>query len=95
LTFQHSQIITEASGEIGFPGQRRSPANEAKAVLEPLGRYFAVTLYQSTVTIVIPDLDKAAAPPQQQPQRKISLRARDGRKRQTQIQHAQDHINVR
>lgn len=67
-------------------------------VVDPSCKYFATTLYESTVTIIIPDIDKTKEYTTPQPLRKISLRSKDGRRRQTQdmvFQHPHDYIDIR
>jgi DNA damage-binding protein 1 len=101
LSFDASQqIITESSGEIGFPGQPSHECLDAKLVIDPTCRYFATTLYESTVTIVIPETNRTKEHTNIPPQtvRKMNLRAKDGRRRQTQdlvFQHPHDYINIR
>lgn len=89
--------MTEATGEIGFPGQ---PHNEClydcQLAVDPSCRYFATTLYESTVTIIMPESDRTVPAPQ--PLRKIALRTtKDGKKRQTQdfFLHPHDYMNIR
>lgn len=94
------QIITESSGEIGFPGQPHGECIDSKLAVDPSFRYFAATLYESTVTIIIPDSHRTkdhSIPAQ--PLRKIALRNKDGKRRQTTqdliFQHPHDYINIR
>lgn len=50
------------------------------------------------MTIVIPDTNRTKEHTTPQPLRKISLRSKDGRRRQTQdmvFQHPHDYINIR
>lgn len=92
------QIITESSGEVGYPGQPRNETIDPELAIDPSNRYFATTLYESTVTIIIPDMHKTKEFTAPQPLRKISLRSKDGRRRQAQdttFQHPHDYINIR
>lgn len=90
------QIITETSGEIGYPGQPGNEITQSKLVIDPTGKYFASTLFESTVTIVIPDATKTREFTASQTVRKIALRTKEGRKRQDVVfQHPQDYINIR
>lgn len=93
------QIITESSGEIGFPGQPHGECIDSKLAVDPSFRYFAATLYESTVTIIIPDSHRTkdhSIPAQ--PLRKIALRNKDGKRRQTTqdliFQHPHDYMNI-
>ncbi|KAF1802332.1 mono-functional DNA-alkylating methyl methanesulfonate N-term-domain-containing protein [Mucor lusitanicus] len=97
LSFDASQqIITESTGEIGFPGQPRSETIDSNLAIDPSSRYFATTLYESTVTIIIPDFSKFKEHATPQPLRKISLRSKETKRRQTHdtIYHPQDYMNI-
>ncbi|KAI8090127.1 mono-functional DNA-alkylating methyl methanesulfonate N-term-domain-containing protein [Gilbertella persicaria] len=93
-TIEFGQIVTEASGEIGFPGQPRKESLDTMLVIDPSCSYFATSLYESTVTIVIPD---ASHQQNTAPIRKMTTRAKEGKRRQTQdyvVQHPSDYINL-
>ncbi|RCH96072.1 DNA damage-binding protein 1a [Rhizopus stolonifer] len=63
-------------------------------VIDPSCSYFATSLYESTVTIVIPD---ASHQQNTAPIRKMTTRAKEGKRRQTQdyvVQHPSDYINL-
>ncbi|CEP12236.1 hypothetical protein [Parasitella parasitica] len=96
LSFDSSQqIITQSTGEIGFPGQPRNETLDSNLALDPSCRYFAATLYESTITIIIPDFSKFKDYSTPQPLRKVSTRSKDSKRRQTQeIYHPPDYINV-
>lgn len=67
-------------------------------MIDPSCKYFATTLYESTVTIIMPDTNRTKEHTTAQPLRKISLRSKDSRKRQTQdmvFQHPYDYMNIR
>ncbi|KAI7903552.1 mono-functional DNA-alkylating methyl methanesulfonate N-term-domain-containing protein [Cokeromyces recurvatus] len=88
------QIITESSGEIGFPGQPGHETLDAHLTIDPSCRYFATTLYESTVTIIIPEFTKPKEFTVPHVLRKISLRSKEGRRRQDiTLQHPSDYIN--
>ncbi|KAI9484077.1 MAG: mono-functional DNA-alkylating methyl methanesulfonate N-term-domain-containing protein [Benjaminiella poitrasii] len=89
------QIITESNGEIGYPGQPRREALNTNLTIDPSCRYFATTLYDSTVTIIIPDFTKPKEFTPPQTLRKTSIRSKEGRKRQTQdTTYPTDYINM-
>ncbi|KAI8386817.1 mono-functional DNA-alkylating methyl methanesulfonate N-term-domain-containing protein [Blakeslea trispora] len=92
------QIVTESSGEIGFPGQPRKETVSSTLVVDSSCRYFATSLFESTVTIIIPDIFKSKDYiPTSQPLRKISLRTKDGKRRQQQdytVQKPPDYMNI-
>ncbi|KAI7892669.1 mono-functional DNA-alkylating methyl methanesulfonate N-term-domain-containing protein [Mucor mucedo] len=98
LSFDSTQqIVTESTGEIGFPGQPHNECVESKLVIDPSCKYFATTLYESTITIIMPDINRTKEHSTPQPLRKISLRTKDGRRRQTQdliFQHPHDYMNI-
>ena len=88
------QIITESSGEVGFPGQPHDECHRSNLVLDPSCRYFAATLYNSTVTIIIPENERT----KEHTATQILRKSKDGRRRQTQdvvFQHPHDYINIR
>ncbi|CAO3669575.1 unnamed protein product [Rhizopus stolonifer] len=49
------QIVTEGTGEFTFPGQPRNETEHVITALDPTCQYLAATLYDSTVTLLIPD----------------------------------------
>lgn len=84
---------------MGYPGHPHKECIDARLVVDPSNRYFATTLYESTVTIIIPDSNLTKDHSiTAQPLRKIGLRSKDGKRRQTQdyiFQHPHDYINIR
>ncbi|KAI8994749.1 CPSF A subunit region-domain-containing protein [Pilobolus umbonatus] len=89
LSYHNSQIITEASGDIGYPGQPRNETTTTIAEIDPTHEYFATTLFESTITIITPEFNKAT-----QPVRKSSLRAKESRRRHTDNHLHHDYINI-
>lgn len=97
LSFDASQqIITESTGEIGFPGQPRNETIDSNLAIDPSCKYFATTLYESTVTIIIPDFIKFKEHATPQPLRRTSAKSKEAKRRQTQdtIYHPQDYMNI-
>ncbi|KAG1174443.1 hypothetical protein G6F70_004910 [Rhizopus microsporus] len=91
------QIVTEGTGDIRFPGQLHNETSNVITALDPTCQYIATTLYESTVTLIIPEIAvQLPHKQQQQQQRKISLRLKEGKRRQVEIiqPHTQDYINI-
>ncbi|KAG0183044.1 DNA damage-binding protein 1a [Apophysomyces sp. BC1034] len=84
------QIVTETSGEIAMPGDARIKKEEVHSTLDSSCRYIAISLYESIVTIIIPEFGPKPRENGTYP-RRSSLR-RDSRRRQQ--QHPPDYVNI-
>ncbi|KAI8364768.1 mono-functional DNA-alkylating methyl methanesulfonate N-term-domain-containing protein [Radiomyces spectabilis] len=84
------QIITEMSGEVGMPVQPRAQRDTCLGVIDPSHRYYATALYESMVTLIIPELGQKSKEGASYT-RRTSLRNREGRRRQ---QTPPDYMNL-
>ncbi|KAF7723645.1 DNA damage-binding protein 1a [Apophysomyces ossiformis] len=84
------QIVTEVSSEITMPGDARVKKEEVHSTVDPSCRYIATSLYESIVTIIIPEFGPKPRETGTY-SRRSSLR-RDSRRRQQ--QPPPDYVNI-
>ncbi|KAL0082831.1 mono-functional DNA-alkylating methyl methanesulfonate N-term-domain-containing protein [Phycomyces blakesleeanus] len=89
------QVLTEASGEVLMPGEMRMETGNIRTAMDPSGIYFAATLYQNILTVIIPS-ECARNREGTNHRRRSSLKTRESRRRHSQTKSStpQDFVHI-